>query len=83
MENTPTSFADLLLQLAGGKNKRPALAVALGRKYWEVWYWQKHDYIPEKAWEDIITLATARGRKDINIEMLHKLARKSREDQDA
>lgn len=76
----PTSFNDLLLQLAGGKNKRPELALSLGRKYWEVWYWQQKDYIPEKAWEDIVILAKAKGRKDISIEMLHKLARRSRLD---
>lgn len=80
MENTPTSFADLLLQLAGGKNKRPALAVSLGRKYWEVFYWEKHDYIPEKAWDDIIRLAHEKGNKSVTFDLLRELARKSREE---
>lgn len=72
------SFADLLRRLAGGRNKRPALALALGRKYWEVAYWERTNYAPEDSWDGLMALAKEKNIPGITLEFLHDLARKSR-----
>jgi len=53
----PTTFSDLLLELAGGQRKRSQLAEALGKSYWQVNYWARNNIIPEEYWDDIIALA--------------------------
>lgn len=75
---TPQSFAELLRQLSGGKQKRPQLATDLGFRYWQLAYWEKNNSVPEKAWTAIMDMAKAQGRTDITIELLHNLAEKSR-----
>lgn len=56
----PQSFTALLEALAGGKNKRPKLARALGRTYWEVYYWSRKNEVPQEYWDDLIRLADAK-----------------------
>jgi hypothetical protein len=79
-ENTslPQDFNGLLTALAGGEKKYANLAVDLGQSYWKVYRWTRSNYVPEKAWADVMRLSEQRGLKGVNAEYLHKLGLKGR-----
>ena len=77
----PTSFKELLLVLAGGDRKRQDLADALGRGYWQLYYWSRSDFIPDEYWDDVIALAAKRRLPGIDRDYLKRL-KKQRERQE-
>lgn len=76
----PTSFTDLLVELAGGKNKRPELANALGQTYWKVTYWARRNDIPDKYWPDLIRLSEEKGLEGVTKPYLRQLRQRSAHD---
>ena len=75
----PANFTDLLVELAGGPNRRTKLASALGRSYWEVAYWSRKNVIPEECWNDVIQLAARKQIKGVTYEYLCTLQQRKRE----
>ena len=74
----PSTFKELLVVLAGGERNRQDLADALGRGYWQLYYWSRTDFIPDKYWDDVIALAARKRLDGIDRDYLKRL-KKERE----